>query len=504
MKKLFFILVLSLHHFLDGASWTSPTTLSEGTANTKPEIAMNEQGYAIAIWEKASSLLSRISSNSGRDWADIITIYNNAANDAQITISENQEAIAIWQNASTFNIQANRSTNSGNSWVDLVTISSGNTSRNPQITINSNGIGMAVWEEIDGANYVIKARRYASGSWGSVVTLSDNSQDAALPQVDINDNDVATAVWQRSDGANTRIESATYSSGSWSGVTILSPAGNNATEPQVKLNNSGDTIATWEIERGAFDIIQTIEGTNGGLSWDPAAVDRSETDSDNRLPSLDLNNNGQAIIIWYKSVPGDILYGIARDATGTWGNIQEIGDPNNSGTLRRKVVLNDNGNTVAAWLNTAEGTLAAWVTTSDAAGAEGTWEDIEYLSDTSHSSTWVNTAIDATGSAIVTWYTNNTVQASNLYRGQDTWQGSAKRLQHPLLLHKNIINVLQWTAVASASYYCVYENSLQNRVYRGEKNVFYHHGRKKDEIITYYVTWTDSSGNESAPISIRI
>jgi len=328
-----FFLALGCNSFATtSGAWVPPVFCPSGDAvnplvptPTNPQIAVSTSGHALAVWEQADSTHIRVRSNnytataaSGTWGAADTTIDdgNMAATKPQIAVDSSGNALAVWQqsNGAQTNIRSNRysAAITGGEWESstrLVSDSLGNAS-DPRIVIDANGRALAVWQQSDGTRTNIISNRYSStaisDAWGSVTAVeSDNAGDASFPWIAMNANGTAVAVWQQSNGTRTNIRSSRYTpivtNGQWEmAIPMLSDGAGDASTPKVAIDNAGNATAVWQQHDGTrYNIWSNryIANQSGGVWGAPSLVETNNA-GDALQPQIAVASSGDALAVW--------------------------------------------------------------------------------------------------------------------------------------------------------------------------------------------------------------
>jgi hypothetical protein len=297
-----------------GTTWTDPVDVSAviGSVGT-PQLALNEHGKAIAIWQHSTGGIGIIQASRlafGGVWTTP-TDLSNPGQDAsfpQVAVDPAGNAVAVWERSNGTNIiiQAATFSSEGTTWTTPVNLSNpGQDARFPQVAVDSAGNAVAVWQRSDGTNTIIQATTlpFGAATWTTPVNLSDPGQDASSSQVKVDPAGNAVAVWQRSDGTNTIIQAATFSFGgaTWTTAKNLSSPGQNATRPQIAVDTTGNAVAVWQRSDGTNTIIQAATLPFGGETW-ATPVDLSDPGQDSSLPQVAFNNAFGSVAVVWKSI----------------------------------------------------------------------------------------------------------------------------------------------------------------------------------------------------------
>lgn len=80
-----------------------------------------------------------------------------------------------------------------------------------------------------------------------------------------------------------------------------------------------------------------------------------------------------------------------------------------------------------------------------------------------------------------------------------------RQIVKEFLLQIDVVNEIMWNTSPLAASYRVYADpALLTLLHQGSENTFFQHGMVLGERRTYYVTWLDSLGNESLPVSVTV
>lgn len=204
-------------------AWGTAQLIEANTGNANyPQIALDTNGNAIAVWYQSDGTRSNIWANrytAGSGWGTAQLIETDNAGYAiypQIAIDGGGNAIAVWNqhDGTRSNIWANRYT-AGSGWgaAQLIETDDAGDAQNPQLAFDSNGNAMVVWEQHDGARFNVVANRFtaATNSWaGARAIETDDAGDARSPQIIFDPSGNAIAVWTQHDGAYGNIMANRY------------------------------------------------------------------------------------------------------------------------------------------------------------------------------------------------------------------------------------------------------------------------------------------------------
>ena len=281
----------------------------------------------------------------------------------------------------------------------------------PEVAMDNNGNAIIVWEQYNGANYHIYKSEYRNGVWVYPASLSDSispdGTDAGWPQVAMDNNGNAIISWCQYDGSYTQIFKSEYRNGAWHHPANLSEHTNsNATTPslysQVAMDNNGNAIIVWE----QLGHIFKNEYRSGVWNGPASSSDYIAIGSN---PRLAMDNNGNAIIAWERFV-GGTYYQIFKSEyrNGAWTYPASTSDhisPNGEDAHYPHVAMDNNGNAIIVWWQRdgtdyhvfkSEYRNVVWVHPVNLADNIGPGGNISWSSP--------RVAMDDNGNAIIVWY----------------------------------------------------------------------------------------------------
>ena len=154
-----------------GGSWGSPELLeSNGGQAFNPQLAIDASGNALAVWYQHDGIRNNIWSNrytAGSAWGTAALIENDNSDttspNPQISMDANGNALAVWHisDGTRHNIWSNRYT-AGSGWgtAEMIETDNAGNAYSPQVTIDGNRNGIAVWYQSDGTQDDIWSNRF--------------------------------------------------------------------------------------------------------------------------------------------------------------------------------------------------------------------------------------------------------------------------------------------------------------------------------------------------------
>lgn len=261
-----------------GGSWSAPVTLSPPRKGARsPQIALDPQGGATAVWEQQfSGAIESSTRSSGGIWSAPVTLSANGVEGSrpQVAVDSQGNATAVWasrtSNARRNGIQSRRiqaaTRPAGGTWSAPVGISKAGRRlvQDPQIAVSPQGEATAIWQRSNGSELVVQgATRPAGGGWSAPVEITaGHGQGGQHLQLVVDSWGNATAIWEGYDtrpGPNFAIQAAKHpSGGAWSRPTDISRWTNGLGEPQIAVDPQGRSTAIWVIGAKGGAVIQSV------------------------------------------------------------------------------------------------------------------------------------------------------------------------------------------------------------------------------------------------------
>ncbi len=206
----------------DGTAWGTAEPISvvpTGNAPNPTQIAMNDNGHAIAVWEQTAESGYTIWANGfdGKAWGTAMVIEQMPGPSRtikmafQIEMSAAGKAVVVWDNCyrsnfpmSYHNIWAKYF--DGTAWTAAERISIGDETGNaarPQIAMDAAGNAMVVWTQSlwvgdnmdEYTPFNIYVRQFDGVAWGAARTVDRSSNDAGPAFIGMDADGNAIAIW---------------------------------------------------------------------------------------------------------------------------------------------------------------------------------------------------------------------------------------------------------------------------------------------------------------------
>jgi hypothetical protein len=304
LKKLAFF-VLAICPFFVRADWSSPVNISL-TNSDQLRVATDFSGNAIAVWQAYDGynyIIQAANMSAAGNWSMPInlSLSGQDANQPQIAIDYQGDAVAIW---SRFNgehsiIQAAICPFGGN-WTAPINLSQeGQNAYNPSLAVSSNpgssGDVFLIWHRFNGQKFIVQSASLPYASvWTAPVDLSDEAADGLMPEIVIDEIGNAMATWTQLNGSAFIIRSSNKLVGQpW--VSDLTVPGYYMSKDAIGINLKNGIETIWSEFDGAQYILKSAKCDAQGV-WSPSI--NMATSQMPLIPFLRINAQGSSIAMW--------------------------------------------------------------------------------------------------------------------------------------------------------------------------------------------------------------
>ena len=376
----------SSHSPNPGAGWSGAELVERVDTGPAlfPRIAMADEGNAVVVWQQegtdgsARIWSNRYSAEAGWDVEEIIAEVRGNARRPEVAMDRNGTAVAVWYQADggPHSIYSNRYT-PGGGWggAELIEEAEGD-ARRPQVAVSSGGGAVAVWAQFSSRRSVVWSNRATpDGVWRTSRPIDDDNEagDATRPHVAVDSSGNAVAVWQQFDGARENIWSNRYTiaMNDWGTAELIeTDNGGDASAPQVAMGPGGSTLAVWSQFDGTNDDIWSNRFTRGA-GWGMAERIGGSSIGEALNPKVAMDGNGAAVAVWTQ--PGDAYTGIWSNRyapSSGWGTAERLNPDIVGDATSPEVAMEASGNAVAVWTAIVRGLQATWSSRLGTRGSE--------------------------------------------------------------------------------------------------------------------------------------
>jgi hypothetical protein len=292
-----------------GGSWSAPVTLSAAGAGSAL-VTAGPEGNVTAVWlvereEGRRSAVQSATRSAGGSWSASVTLSppRKGARSPQIALDPQGGATAVWEEEYSGAIESS-TRSSGGIWSAPVTLSAtGVRANRPQVAVDSQGNATAVWAgRASNGGRIQTATRPAGGTWSAPVSISKaGHRHVQDPQIAVSPQGETTAIWQRSNGSELVVQGATRpAGGGWSRpVDITTGHGRGGQHLQLVVDSWGNATAIWEgydTRPGPNFAIQAAKHPPGGVWSQP--IDISRWTKSLGEPQIAVDPQGRSTAIW--------------------------------------------------------------------------------------------------------------------------------------------------------------------------------------------------------------
>ena len=318
----------------------------------------------VAHWRNPSGLADHISPGGKEVYAA-----------PQIAMNSSGDAVIVWlQRDATNTLQIYMSEYRGGAWThpdgpdDSISPSGGQGAYYPKVAMDSDGNTIIAWSQNDGGDEGGDARIYKSeyrgGLWTHPADLSDyiSPEDLAVsdPKVAMDDNGNAIIVWTSWNSGDNRIYMSEYRDETWdhpaNSADYVGTPPNNIFDLRIAMDNDGNAVMVWRQWKTGDNNFQIYKSEYRNSAWThPASLNDniSPNGKSAYLPQVAMDDNGNALIVWYQSDStniNQIFMSEYRD--GDWAHPASLSDnisPDGQNAFTPMVAMNSNGNALIAW-----------------------------------------------------------------------------------------------------------------------------------------------------------
>jgi hypothetical protein len=256
--------------------WTKPTATAQhinpmGRSDKNPQVAMDDNGNAIIVWQQSDGAVNHIYKSEYRNGAwnhptnlstDHISPDGWNASDPQVAMDNSGNAIIIWMQTGDYHKQIFKSVYRSGLWTHPASTSDhinsfGQHVYECRLAMDNSGNALIVSRQTDTVSpytdYIYKSE-FRNGLWTFPTSTSDHispaGQKTEIPAVAMDDNGNAIIVWEQLDGAEWQTFKSEYRGSTWtppaSVADNISPDGQSVNYADVAMGNNGDALIVWD------------------------------------------------------------------------------------------------------------------------------------------------------------------------------------------------------------------------------------------------------------------
>ena len=358
-----------------------------------------------------------------------------------VAIDAAGRAVAAWQQASgTRNAVWGNSADASGKWSTAATIDlpSGGNAQPPRVAMTPSGSALAVFGQPSTGTLAVglglAGTRFTGGAWGAAQTVVNGDVDTISKwEVGLAADGSAVASFLQVDATMPRVRAARSSTTNvWSAPAILDVAGGD--QPKVAIAANGHATAVWIKSMGPL-VSQLWASRDVGAGWTPAAMITTDTAPASGI-EVTADAAGNVIAAWAQTVASG--YNAVRsarldDATGAWSMPVTLSDGARQAS-GAKPSVNAKGDAVLIWYEDNSGLYV-----SNYTAAMAKWTAAALLPGTLDPTypAQQSSAIDDDGNAIAVWLqfvSSSTLQRvyySRFVAGLSVWTTPATLMTDP-------------------------------------------------------------------------
>jgi len=343
--------------------WDVPELVEFNDTGTawNPKVAMDDNGRAIAVWSQLAGVRENIwASHYTVDdgWSEPVVIeldsIGGTASSPEIAVNGEGKAVAVWReyNGDRENIWAN-TFDPVEGWdsAKMLEMNPG-AAGHPHAGIDAAGNAYVVWQQIDNQVPSVWANMFsiATKKWGVAERIESGSGAATDPRIAVNSNGQAFAAWQQSDGAVDSIWVNYHDADGWQGeLKIENTVTGNAAHPDVVIDDSGNAMIVWDQYDGENNNIWVNRYiVNSG--WQGVELIDSDDTGGAIKPKIALDKEGRALVVWSQSDGDRLNIWANRYLPGSgWAGATLIEPDDRGNAAEPKIVMNPSGTGIAIW-----------------------------------------------------------------------------------------------------------------------------------------------------------
>lgn len=301
MKKMFIFLLLGWIHLQASYVWQSPIFLAqEGSFQT---IALDPSGNAIAVWKaqvSGHSVVQAATKLFGQPWSAPEVISNPSVDidgPVLVRVDAQGNGIVVWVEPFS---QLNSAVKLfGQPWSGPSPVPTSANVEDFDLAMDPNGNSTVVFDtsRSGGTNQIWSSERTLLGPWGASVQISDIATIDDYPFVGVDSSGNVTASWGDSTNNNIMVATKPFGMG-WQlpGQAIITGASIAFPAALVSVNPRGDVIVLALNNNGAITAFKPFNQAWQAAQQIPGSMNAIVS---NAFPGIGLDNQGNAIAVWY-------------------------------------------------------------------------------------------------------------------------------------------------------------------------------------------------------------
>jgi hypothetical protein len=387
-------------------TWGAPMSVQAGAGFDPPRLAMNASGGAMLVYTTGANHVSGRAFSPTAGWGGPIQLdLSTSAWNPDVGIDAQGNAVAVWLQAPGY-VAAGYYDAATATWGAPARLTS-TVSREdyPRVAMNASGSAVAVWEANTFTTFwqPLGSRFTAGNGWSAPVSTSPGStmdnQPSQTLVIDAAGN--ATMTFRRTGGSFTDAWAHHATPSGWDVATDLGSSADGFDGVTLAIDKDGNALAVYVAKIGSatYDLWARYYSVTTG--WGPARKVETNDSADVHGVDVAFDGNGVATVVWMQSDGAHQSIWYNRLAAGSWGT-PALAESDDSGDATvPRLAMDAAGNGVVVFL-LAEGARNK-VAANRYLAASG-WGAVSVLeTDASFNCLQPVVGIDAKGNAIAAW-----------------------------------------------------------------------------------------------------
>jgi len=396
-------------------SWSAPETVEESRIAIIVRTALDPKGNALLVWDDLEGEVNAKRYDAAKQtWSDSERLDPDNPDDSAIpdlAMDGNGDAIAVWQRQSqvddTRSVWTNRYDASKGSWGQATPIANSDLVLAPQVVMDRAGNALLAFTRSEIGASVMTARFDVKlGGWSAATPIVPaQGLLAGAPQLAMAPGGTAVAAWADGDLDASTIWAARYDSksASWQDAQVIGTRPGTAQPTSVSINEAGTAVAVWvQVED------EKISVYTSRTEWKPAgwsAPERLDLEGhgDAFRPRIALDEAGNALAIWSADADDHRRVWTNRyDASArSWQGAETL-DAGEFDAYAPTLAIQRDGHAVALWTHDEASRRAPYASSYNA--AERSWSAPRSLeSEAEAQSEYVALGLTSDGRALAVW-----------------------------------------------------------------------------------------------------
>ncbi|WP_455375955.1 Ig-like domain-containing protein [Kaarinaea lacus] len=299
-----------LGKYYNGTTWDASTS-NVGSVNGtigNTQVAFDATGNAIVVWKQNNDISANRYSSGAWEGDQLIEAGAGVAYTPQLAVFDNGDAIAVWAQAgASYNEIVSNYYTANTGWeVSANPVGNSAAGAVPQVAVDNSGNAFVIWVQGISAPFGLWAAQYdgVSTTWGSLTSLDTDVHNNTVPQIGADSQGNAIALWRAAPTAGVdRLRYKFFDGTAWGTQDNVDDGVADSTEPRLAMDPEGHAVVVWR-QNDAMNTASAWQNRyRSGSGW----VGPQLLESDETYPvsaqSLDIaiDKNGNAAAVWIQS-----------------------------------------------------------------------------------------------------------------------------------------------------------------------------------------------------------